>query len=107
MTDHVDSALFVYTQDTKDLIERLQNNPFGVKITPVAFDTMMQDPEGLLDGVGHVVVSGALDVIKTVLGLAMKYDFSVGLVPMHTKKSLTRDYALPGKTDAVIDLALR
>ena len=42
MTDHVDSALFVYTQDTKDLIERLQNNPFGVKITPVAFDTMMQ-----------------------------------------------------------------
>lgn len=107
MTDHVDSALFVYTQDTKDLIERLQNNPFGVKITPVAFDTMMQDPEGLLDGAGHVVVSGALDVIKTVLGLAMKYDFSVGLVPMHTQKGLTRCYALPGKSDAVIDLALR
>ncbi len=107
MTDHVDSALFVYTQDTKDLIKRLQENPFGVKITPVAFDILMRDPEGLLDGVGHVVVSGALDVIKTVLGLAMKYDFSVGLVPMHTQKSLTRCYALPGKTDAVIDLALR
>ena len=107
MRDHVDSALFVYTHDTKNLIKRLQNNPFGVKITSVAFDTIMHDPEELLDGVGHVVVSGALDVIKTVLGLAMKYDFSVGLVPMHTQKSMTRCYALPGKTDAVIDLALR
>ena len=107
MKDHVDSALFVYTRDTKDLIKRLQNNPFGVKITPVAFDTLMRDPEGLLDGVGHAVVSGALDVIKTVLGLAMKYDFSVGLVPMHTQKGLRRYYALPGKSDAIIDLALR
>ncbi len=107
MTDHVDSALFVYTQDTKNLIKLLQNNPFGVKITPVAFDTIMHDPEELLDGAGHVVVSGALDVIKTVLGLAMKYDFSVGLVPMHTQKGLTRCYALPGKSDAVINLALR
>lgn len=107
MKDHVDSALFVYTRDTKDLIKRLQNNPFGVKITSVAFDTLMRDPEGLLDGVGHAVVSGALDVIKTVLGLAMKYDFSVGLVPMHTQKGLRRYYALPGKSDAIIDLALR
>ncbi len=41
MTGYVDSALFVYTQDTKDLIKRLQDNPFGVKITPVSFDTLM------------------------------------------------------------------
>ncbi|RLI68438.1 MAG: hypothetical protein DRP02_12580 [Candidatus Gerdarchaeota archaeon] len=88
MTDHVGFALFVYTRDTEYLIERLQDNPFGIKITSLAFDSLMQDPERSLEGVDHLVVSGTLNVIKEVLGFAMKYNFSVGLIPMNTQKDL-------------------
>lgn len=107
MTDHVEFALFVYTRDTEYLIERLQDNPFGVKITSLAFDSLMQDPERSLEGVDHLVVSGTLNVIKEVLGFAMKYNFSVGLIPMNTQKDLIKSFALPRKINEIVDLALK
>jgi hypothetical protein len=75
MAEYVTSALFVYTDDTKHLIKQLQNNSSGTRITSVAFETLTQTPQEHLDGVGHVVVAGPLDVIKEILRLAMKYHF--------------------------------
>ena len=77
MTDYVPSALFVFAEDSRNLFDQLRNNAFGVDITPVAVETLMQDPEELLDDIGHVVVSGSLEIIKTVFDLAMKYGFSI------------------------------
>ncbi len=107
MTDYVSSALFVYTKDTEYLSPRLLSNAYGAAITPVSYDALAQDPQAMLVGVTHVVVSGALDVIKKILSLAMKYGFSVGLIPSETQKSLIRFYNLPKNTDAAIDLALQ
>jgi hypothetical protein len=81
MAEYVTSALFVYTDDTKHLIKQLQNNSSGTRITSVAFETLTQTPQEHLDGVGHVVVAGPLDVIKEILRLAMKYHFSIGIIP--------------------------
>jgi hypothetical protein len=79
MPEYVTAALFVYTDDTKYLIEAVQNNSSGSHITPVAFDALMQTPQEHLAGVDHVVVAGSLNVIKEILRLAMKYDFSIGI----------------------------
>jgi len=107
MTDYVSSALFVYTKDTEYLSPRIIGNTHGADITPISYDTISKDPQTSLAGVTHVVVSGTPDVIKTILSLAVKYGFSVGLVPTEAQKNLIRFYDLPKDTDAAIDLALQ
>ena len=107
MTGFVSSALFVYTDDTKSLIEPVQNNSLGTRITPVAFEALTQTPQKHLEGVGHVVVAGPLDVIKEILWLAMEHHFSIGIIPTERQKHLIRLYDLPRNTSAAIELALR
>ena len=107
MAEYVTSALFVYTDDTKHLIEPVQNNSSGTRITPVAFGTLMQSPQEQLEGVDHVVVAGTLDVIKEILRLAMKYHFSTGIIPTRKQKHLIKFYDLPKNPAAAAELALR
>ena len=106
MANYVSNALFVHTEDTEHLSTRLRNNSLGTDVTPVAFDAFIQSPEIFLDGTAHVVVSGDLDTIKKVLNLAIKHDFSVGLVPSANQRRLIKYYDLPAGVDAAIDLAL-
>ncbi len=107
MTEYVTSALFVHTEDTTHLIKPLQNNSSGTRITPVAFDALMQTPQEKLEGVAHVVVAGPLDVIKEILRLAMKHQFSIGIIPTKKQKHLIKFYDLPKNPSAAVELALR
>jgi len=107
MTEYVTSALFVHTEDTTRLIKPLQNNSSGTRITPVAFDALMQTPQEQLEGVAHVVVAGPLDVIKEILRLAMKHQFSIGIIPTKKQKHLIKFYDLPKNPSAAVELALR
>jgi diacylglycerol kinase family enzyme len=107
MTEYVTSALFVHTEDTTRLIKPLQNNSSGTHITPVAFDTLMQTPQKQLEGVAHVVVAGPLDVIKEILRLAMKHQFSIGIIPTKNQKHLIKFYDLPKNPSDAVELALR
>jgi uncharacterized hydrophobic protein (TIGR00271 family) len=107
MTEYVTSALFVHTEDTTHLIKPLQNNSLGTQITSVAFDALMQTPQEQLEGVAHVVVAGPLDVIKEILRLAMKHQFSIGIIPTKKQKHLIKFYDLPKNPSAAVELALR
>ena len=107
MSEYVTAALFVYTDDTKHLIEQLQNNASGTRITPVAFDAFMQSLQARLEGVDHVVVAGPLDVIKQTMRLAASYHFSLGIIPTKEQIDLIKFYDLPKNPAAAVDLALR
>jgi uncharacterized hydrophobic protein (TIGR00271 family) len=107
MNAYVTAALFVYTDDTKHLIKLLQNNASGIRITPVAFDTLMQSPQARLEGVDHVVVAGSLDVIKETMRLAIRCHFSMGIIPTKGQVDLIKFYDLPKNPAAAVDLALR
>ena len=107
MAEYVASALFVYTDDTKYLTKPLQNHSSGTRITSVAFDSLMQTPQEQLEGVDHVVVAGPLDAIKEILRLAIKYHFSIGIIPTKKQKHLIKFYGLPKNPSAAADLALR
>ena len=89
MTEYVSSALFVYTDDTQHLIKPLQNNSSDTRIASVAFDFLMQTPQAQLEGVDHAVVAGPLDVIKEILRLAIKYQFSIGIIPRRVEPGLS------------------
>jgi uncharacterized hydrophobic protein (TIGR00271 family) len=67
----------------------------------------MQTPQEQLEGVAHVVVAGPLDVIKEILRLAMKHQFSIGIIPTKKQKHLIKFYDLPKNPSAAVELALR
>ena len=107
MTGYVASALFIYSQESDQLLDRLRGNTFGAEITPVEFTVFQQDPTTLLRGVEHVIVSGSLEEIKTVIGHAMQHDFSVGIIPLKSQKSLKKYFVIPGEEKAAVELALQ
>jgi uncharacterized hydrophobic protein (TIGR00271 family) len=107
MVDYAADALFVYTADTKHLIDPVQNNSAGSHITPVAFKALTQKPQDQLAGVDHVVVAGSLDVIKEILRLARQHNFSIGIIPNRKQKHLIKFYDLPKNLATAIELALR
>ena len=107
MDEYVGDALFVYTDDTKHLIDPVQNNSAGTRITAVAFDTLVQSPQTQIEGVDHVVVAGSLEVIKEILRLSMKYPFSIGIIPTEKQKDLIKFYGLPKNPTDAVDLALQ
>jgi len=107
MTAYVHSALFVYTNVANSLIDELQDNQFGTQVTPLAFESLLLDPEKFLKNIKHVVIAGALTDIKLILNLALKYDFSVGLIPDKSEKKLIKSFDLPGNHNDAIELALQ
>lgn len=107
MTEYVPSALFVYTPESEHLLEILRANDFGTRIVAVEFDVFDQDPPAQLEGVEHVVVAGSLIAIKAVIGHAMKHGFSIGIMPLQSQKKLRKYFKLPGKAEAVVELALQ
>jgi uncharacterized hydrophobic protein (TIGR00271 family) len=107
MQGYVDSALYIYSEDSQSYVDPVLNNPFGVQINAISINAFMDDQDALLDGVDHVVVSGKLEVIKRILRLAMQYGFSVGLLATPDQKSLRKGYGLPDNVDAAMDLALQ
>jgi diacylglycerol kinase family enzyme len=107
MTDYVNAALFVYTEDSRHLVEQLQNNAYSTEISPISVESLLQDPQARLENVKHIVVAGSLASIKSILSLAMQYEFSVGLVPLESQKTLIKSLDLPKAVDEAIELALR
>ena len=107
MTDYVNAALFVYTEDSQHLVEQLQNNAYSTEISPISVESLLQDPQAQLENIKHIVVAGSLASIKSVLSLAMQYEFSVGLIPLESQKTLIKSLDLPKAADEAIELALR
>ncbi len=107
MAGYVPSALLVHSQDDARLPERLQANTFGTRVTSVSFEEFKQNPQATLEGVEHVVVSGPLGDIKTVIGHAMEIGFSLGIIPLKSQRSLRKYFSLPGEQNDAIELALQ
>lgn len=107
MTEYVASALFVHTKESEHLLEQLQANSFGTRITAVEFDVFESNPQATLEGIEHVVVSAPLEGIRVVIDHAMKYGFSLGVIPLKSQKSLKKYFGLPVEKEASIELALQ
>ncbi len=107
MESHVKAALFLYAPETEELIDQIIGNHFDSRITPVALQEFLDNPEQHLLQVNHVVIAAPLNAIKSVLSLAMDHDFSIGIIPTSGQKDLRNCYGLPRKTDEALDLALQ
>ena len=107
MSDHVASALFVFTEESASFVDPLQKNSLGVSVTPVAYKTLRQNPAVILQEADHVVLSGNMAFLKEMVRYSLEYDFSIGLIPLPEQKELSRSLDFPQDIDGVIDRALR
>jgi hypothetical protein len=107
MTEHVSSALLIYSGEGQKNVRDVLQNPHGTTVTPMSFDDLQGNEAEVLHNIDHAVVSAPLSVLKKVIFLAMKYNFSLGFVPLASQFSLIRSYALPKDTSEAISFALR
>jgi len=77
-----------------------------MKEEKVAYFSLSQLCSIELDNFAHLIVSGTLKEIKEVLELALRYDKSVGIVPMLKQKELMKTFELSSKLDESISQAL-
>ncbi len=78
----------------------------ALKEEKVAYFPLSQMCSIALDHFAHLIVSGTLKEIKEVLELALKYDKSIGIVPMPNQKELMKTFELSSKLDEGISQAL-
>ena len=107
MADHVPSALFIFSEEGREYVDRIGENPHGTTIESVSFETLLGNEKAYLQNCVHAVVSGPLTVIKTVMHLAMLHRFSLGFLPLPSQKLLSSSYGLPKDPAEAISLALR
>ncbi len=107
MASHVDAAVFIYTEDSQELVDQVRDNPFDCHVTPVELEAFTHDPKGSLGGAMHVVVAATVTEVKSVAALAREHQFSIGIIPLPTQKEMPRSYNIPTNTADAIDLALR
>ncbi len=104
---YVSSALFVHIRETEPLARPMLENSQGAVVRPVTIEELLENPRQRLAGMTHVVVAGGVDVIKEVLHLAMRYDFSVGIIPSENQRDLVRSFDLAENLEAAVAQALR
>ncbi len=78
-----------------------------LKEEKVAYFTLSQMCSIEIDNFAHLLVSGTLKEIKEVLSLALRYDKSVGIVPMSKQKELMKTFELSSKLQESVSQALQ
>lgn len=89
MTDYVNSALFIYKDSSRLLIEELENNEYESQVFPVLFSDFLSRPATYLQKSKHVIATGSLNDIKAIIKLSIDNNFSLGLIPDLSEKKIT------------------
>lgn len=107
MDGYVKRAIFVYDKESEYICESMQDNPFETEVTCVEIDGLEELLQTREKKVRHVVVSGSIELIKKVFGLAKTAGFSIGIVALPSQRDLISCYDLSPTVSAGIDLALQ
>ncbi|SFV90787.1 hypothetical protein MNB_SV-4-31 [hydrothermal vent metagenome] len=73
------------------------------EIQIMSIDAFLRQQPGDVD---HLIISGSLASIKRVIPTALEKDVTLGITPTAEQKNLIRTFALPGKLEDAVKLAL-
>jgi len=104
---YVPNAYFIYEEQSQELVERLEANKYGVRITSIYAQDFLDNILEIGNEVGHVVISLSSERISEFLALAHRYDFSIGIVPMASQKEEIKSLYTTLDVDENIEIALR
>jgi len=83
---YVRESYFVYNDDSKELIDIVENNDFNVNITSLYIDDFIDNIISIGDEITHVVVSINEEKIPEFLAIAYRCNFSIGILPLESQK---------------------
>ena len=105
--NYFDKAYFIYDDDSKDLIDTLKSNEFGVSIIALHVDEFIDNISNFTDGINHVVVSISEEKIPIFLAIAYRANLSVGIVPQSHQKEQIKNLHCSNDISENIDISLR
>ena len=56
---------------------------------------------------GHLIVTGSIDDVKTVMAYAYEHRLSMGIIPLNEQEELSETFSLPSKFEDSIDVAIK
>jgi len=94
---------YIYADDRAEFVDECKKYVADKKLTYLPFSKI-----GELDvsKVSHIVVTGCLDEIKLLMGIAHQNDIPLGIVPAPEQKELMRTFALPKNGEDALTQAL-
>jgi len=94
---------YIYSPDDIEFVESCKAYLAHKSVTYLSFDDLSTLN---VSEVSHLLITGCLDEIKTVLAIAHRDQFSVGIIPRPEQKELKRTFSLPSNFEEAIVLAL-
>jgi len=105
--EYFEKAVFLYDDESKELIEFVENNSFGVVIDSFYIEDFLKQEEEFLHSIEHVVVSLHEEKIPPFLELAIGYAFSIGIVPLPSQKEFAKNIYASTDMEENLDIALQ
>ena len=103
---YIKQAYFIYDDDSKELIEKLESNQFSTTITSVHVDSFLKSTSEFSD-IEHLVISLCKSKISQLLSIAYKYDLSIAIIPLPSQKQQLRHLYPAASIDTNIEIALQ
>lgn len=105
-------ALFIYDEQSAELIETVTNNDFGTEIIAVEKNKFLNDPLEYVFLSRHLVLSGSMELINQLLAFAYAHSAngqqcSLGFLPLESQQTLLSSYQLSTNLQDNIEIALR
>jgi len=107
MQNQVRHIAFIYSEESAGLLELVSKHSSDVIIQSSLLDDFLQSPEKITSNVEHIVVSGPMAGLKSVIRIAIEHELSIGILPLKSQKSLARYFRLPDDLSDQIELALQ
>ena len=104
---YVEEAHFIYDDDSKELIEKLELNQYGTKITSIHVDIFIDSIGEIFQSIEHIVISLSKSKISELLSIAYMYNCSIGVVPSPLQKKELKHFYLSSDINENIEISLQ
>lgn len=95
---------YIYSPNDREFVKTVKIHLADKEVKYLSVDALESVDIG---HASHLLVTGCLDEIKTVMTLAYQNEVSVGIISNPKQKELMRTFALPSKLEDLIPLALK
>jgi len=106
MMQYFTQAYFIYSDDSKELIDEIKNNPYNTQITALHIKDFLENFAALSERIKHMIVS-IDEEIPDLLTIAYKHNLSIGFVPLLSYKEQIKNIYGYADIKKNLEIALR
>jgi uncharacterized hydrophobic protein (TIGR00271 family) len=95
---------YLYGKNSKKFISQFKNTDREITFIEFGLDSVF--PSIDIENTSHILVSGDIDEIKLIFGLAIRHNKTIGIVPLPTQVRLAKIFDLPSSPMEAFDIAI-